>query len=95
MKNGMCKNVQSTDPQSEPTVIPPGLSIFLCTNLSLSYVITLREEYRLRVSENMVLRRIFGPRSEKVTQELRKLHKEELHNLYSSPHIMQVICMGR
>ena len=41
--------------------------------------------------ENMVLRRIFGPRREEVTGEWRRLHNEELHDLYSSPNIVRVI----
>jgi len=52
---------------------------------------TLREECRLRVFENRVLRRIFGPRRDEVTGEWRKLHNEELSDLYSSPNIVQVI----
>ena len=52
---------------------------------------TLREERKLRVFENMVLRRIFGPRREEVTGEWRKLHNEELNYLYSSPNIVRVI----
>jgi hypothetical protein len=48
----------------------------------------LREEHRLRVSENRVLRRIFGPKRDEVTGEWRKLHNGELHNLYSSPDII-------
>jgi hypothetical protein len=44
----------------------------------------LREERRLRVFENRVLRRIFGPKSEEVTGECRKLHNQKLHDLYSS-----------
>jgi hypothetical protein len=47
----------------------------------------LREEHRLRVFENRVLRRIFGPKRDEVTGEWRKLHNEELHNLYSSSDI--------
>jgi hypothetical protein len=47
--------------------------------------LTLREEHRLRVFENRVLRRISGPRRDEVTGEWRKLPNEELHNLYSSP----------
>jgi hypothetical protein len=47
----------------------------------------LREERRLRVSENRVLRRIFGPKLDEVTRGWRKLHSEELHGLYSSPNI--------
>jgi hypothetical protein len=46
---------------------------------------TLREEHRLRVSENRVLRGIFGPKRDEVMGEIRKLHNGELHNLYSSP----------
>jgi hypothetical protein len=51
----------------------------------------LREKRRLRVFENRVLRRIFGPKRDEVTGELRKLHNEELHDLYSSPTIVWVI----
>ena len=53
---------------------------------------TLREETKLRVFENEVLRRIFGPRSDEVTGEWRRrLHNEELNDLYSSPNIVRVI----
>jgi len=51
----------------------------------------LREERKLRVSVNMVLRRIFGPRRGEVTGEWRRLHNEELNDLYSSPNIVRVI----
>jgi len=51
----------------------------------------LREERRLRVFENRVLRRIFGPKRNEVTGEWRKLHNEELNDLFSSPNIVQVI----
>jgi len=51
----------------------------------------LREERKLRVFENMVLRRIFGPRRDEVTGEWRRLHNEELNDLYSSPNIVRVI----
>jgi hypothetical protein len=51
----------------------------------------LREEHRLRVFENRVLRRIFVPKRDEVTGEWRKLHSEELHNLYSSPDIIRQI----
>jgi hypothetical protein len=59
------------------------------------------EEHRLRVLENSVLRRLFGPKRDEVTGEWRKLHNEELNDLYSSPSIVQVIksrrmrCTGR
>jgi hypothetical protein len=51
----------------------------------------LREDRKLRVSENMVLRRIFGPRRDNVTGQERKLHNEELNDLYCSPNIVRVI----
>jgi hypothetical protein len=51
----------------------------------------LREECRLRVFENRVLRRIFGPKRDEATGEWRKLHKEELNDMYSSPNIVQGI----
>jgi hypothetical protein len=50
----------------------------------------MREERRLRVFENGVLR-IFGPKRDKVRREWRKLHNEELHDLYSSPNILRVM----
>ena len=51
----------------------------------------MREERKLRVFENMVLRRIFRPRRDKVTGEWRRLRNEELNDLYSSPNIVRVI----
>jgi len=53
--------------------------------------LTLREERKLRVFGNMVLRRIFGPRRDEVTGEWRRLRNEELNDLYSSPNIVRVI----
>jgi hypothetical protein len=56
-----------------------------------SIMFMLREEQRLRVFENRVLRRIFWPKRDEVTGEGRKLHNEELHNLYSSPDIIRQV----
>ena len=53
-----------------------------------NWSLTMREERRLRVFENMVLRRIFGPKRNEIRVEWRKLHKEELSDLYSSPNII-------
>jgi hypothetical protein len=52
---------------------------------------TLREERRLRVFENRVLRRVFGPKRDEVTGEWRKFHNEELNDLYSLPNIVRVV----
>ena len=61
-----------------------------------TWLLTLREERRLRVFENRVLRRIFGPKRDEVTKEWRKLHIEELNELYCSPNIVvRVIKQGR
>jgi hypothetical protein len=56
-----------------------------------SWSLTLREEHRLGVFENRMLRRIFGPNRDEVMGGWRKLHNEELHDLYSSPSIMRII----
>ena len=61
--------------------------LYGCENWSL----TMREECRLRVFENRVLRRIFGSKREKVIGEWRKLHNEALNDLYSSSNIVRVI----
>jgi hypothetical protein len=52
-------------------------------------------EHRLRVFENRVLRRIFGPKRDEVMEGWRKLHNEELRNLYSSPSISRMIYSRR
>jgi hypothetical protein len=68
------------------TIILP-VALYGCETLSL----TLREEHRLRVFENRVPRRMFGPKRDEVTGEWRKLHNEELRDLYSSPSIIKII----
>jgi len=55
-----------------------------------TWLLTLREERKLRVFENMVLRRIFGPRRDEVTGDWRRVHNEELNDLYSSPNTVRV-----
>ena len=75
------------------------LKIKICRNIILPVVLygcetwslTLREERRLRVFENKVLRIIFGPRRDEVTGDWRRLHNEEINVLYSSPNIVRVI----
>ena len=56
-----------------------------------TWSLTLREERRLRVFENRVLRRVFGPKKDEVTGEWRKLHNEELNDLYSLPSSVRVV----
>ena len=56
-----------------------------------TWSLILREERKLRVFENMVFRRIFGPRRDEVTGEWRRLRSEELNDFYSSPNIVRVI----
>jgi len=68
------------------TIILP-IVLYGCETWSL----TLREERKLWVFENMVLRRIFGPRADEVTEEWRRLYNEVLDDLYSSPNIVWLI----
>jgi hypothetical protein len=68
------------------TIILPAV-LYGCETWS----VTLREQHRLRVFENRVLRRIFGPKRDEVTRDWRKLHSGELYNLYSSPDIIRQI----
>jgi hypothetical protein len=68
------------------TIILP-VVLYGCETWSL----TVREKHKLRMLENRVLRRRFGPKKDGVTGERRKLHNEELHNLYSSPSIIRII----
>jgi hypothetical protein len=56
-----------------------------------TWSLALREEYGFRVFGNRVLRAIFGPEREEVAGGWRRLHNEELHNLYTSPNIVRVI----
>jgi len=60
-----------------------------------TWLLTLRKERRLRVFENRVLKRIFGPKRDEVKGEWRKLHNKELNVLYSSPYIVRVIKLRR
>jgi hypothetical protein len=79
-------------------LLPKNVKIRIYKTLTLSVVLygfetwslTLREEHILRVFENRVLRRIFGPKRDEVTGEWRKLHKEELRDLYTSPSIVRM-----
>jgi hypothetical protein len=68
------------------TIILP-VVLYGCETWSL----TLRDERRLRGFENSVLRRVFGPKKDEVTGQWRKLHNEELSDLYSLPNIVRVV----
>jgi hypothetical protein len=74
------------------------LKIKMCNSIILpvlygfeTWSLTLREEFRLRVLENRVLRRIFGPKRKEVAGGWEKLHNKELHNVYSSSYVTRVI----
>ena len=60
-----------------------------------TWTITLRDKSRLRVFENRIQRRIFGPKKDEVTRQWRKLDNEELNDLYSSPNIVREELDGR
>ena len=87
------QNLLSTSLQTKTMTIQIHRNIILpivlygCETRSL----TLREELRMKVYESRVLRRIFGPRRDEVTGEWRKLHSEELNDLYSTPNNIWVI----
>jgi hypothetical protein len=69
----------------------PQYALKYCTKL-LGHSVYMRFEcMNMRVFENRVLRRIFGPKRDDVTGDWRKLHNDELHNLYSSPNIIRII----
>jgi hypothetical protein len=82
----------------EPSVFPSVVKKYKNENIQdynfgcdFVWVRNLREEHRLRVFENKVLRRIFGPKRDEVTGGWSKLHNEELRDLYSSPSIIRII----
>ena len=80
------------------SLLPKNIKIKIHRTINLSVVLygcetcslAVREERRFRVCENRILRRIFGSKRHEVTREWRKLHIEELHDLYSSPNIIRM-----
>jgi hypothetical protein len=94
--NACCHSVKSILPSS---LLSKNLEIEIYRTIILPVVLhgcetwslTLREESRLRMFENRVLRGIFWPKRDEVTGEWRKLHNQELRNLYCSPNIVRVI----
>ena len=83
MSFGLPKNIKI---KTYRTVILP-VVLYGCETWSL----TLREESRLRLLENRVFSRIFGPNSVEVTGDWRKIHNEDLNDLYCLPNIVRVI----
>jgi hypothetical protein len=83
----LLKNVKS---RKYETIILP-LILYRCETWSLK----LREEHRLQVFENRLLRRIFGRERDEVTREWRKLHNEDLRDFYSAPSIIRIIKLKR
>ena len=79
------KPVHITTPQILIIILP--VVVYGCETWSVK----LRQKGRLRVFENRVLRRISGPKRDEVTREWRKIHSEELNDLYCSTNILQVI----
>jgi hypothetical protein len=84
-------------------LLPKNLKIRIYKTIILPVVLygceiwslTLREEHKMGVFENKVLRRIFGPKTDEVIGEWRKLHNEELHDLHSSPSIIRIMKLRR
>ena len=90
VKKAACLPTKNVKIEIYRTIILP-VVLYGCETWSL----TLREKPRLRVFENKVLRRIFGSKKEEVTEEWRKLHNEDLNDLYFSPNIFWVIWSRR
>ena len=86
MQNLLSSRLLSKNLKIYRTIILP-VVLYGCETWSL----TLREERTLRVFENRVLRRVFGSKRDEVTGEWRKLHNEELRDLYSLPNIVRVV----
>jgi hypothetical protein len=72
-------------------IITQNYNLACCFEKGETWSLTFREEHSLKVFENRVLRRIFGPKRDEVTGESRRLHNEELNDLYCSPTIVRVI----
>jgi hypothetical protein len=92
--NGSCHSAQ-TEPsrvlcQNVTIKIHQIMILPVVQHGSETWSLTVREEHKLRVFENRLLRRIFGPKRDGVTGGWRKLHNEELHNLYSPPSINRI-----